>query len=459
MKRILFISLAVVLALSVGLIGCEGEGEGEPEPPEAILVGLARDTDGGPLAVFECGYGGTVYRWFADKVNEDGGIVLSDFGTDPVPVELVIRDFDVGTWDIGDVTDALIETDGVDFLWGGPGTDCIFTQAPIANLAGKLLITLEGGASSMIWDGDIDNWPYVWVSLSFSNWYQIPVLHDMLVAEVGPDPTAYITYIGEAGYTHGIEYRDETFTQFGEENVIDGGFHSYWLPTSEGEPEAIILAAETAFNSTPYDIFCAYTYPWNVAMLTLALMGSDFNPPAILFGPGGNANDYCAGFGPYANGVMSFIVGDNYTSTALTDLYGELAAQAEADWAVPALGCAQGDLTSGKDTLDYWGQPCYVAALELWEQAVEDAGNLDSQDVRASLASLNSTTVLGDNTWFTVFPEAGPSAGTGGGILAYQCHPGEIGQWQSFEYRTVGGNQPTAEFDYPYTDNWFWLLD
>ena len=32
MKKILFISLAVVLALSIGLIGCEGEGEGEGEP-------------------------------------------------------------------------------------------------------------------------------------------------------------------------------------------------------------------------------------------------------------------------------------------------------------------------------------------------------------------------------------------------------------------------------------------
>jgi len=31
LKKILFISLAVVLALSVGLIGCEGEGEGEGE--------------------------------------------------------------------------------------------------------------------------------------------------------------------------------------------------------------------------------------------------------------------------------------------------------------------------------------------------------------------------------------------------------------------------------------------
>ena len=450
MKKVLFISLALVLALSIGLLGCEGEGEGEV--PTVVKVGLARDTDGGPLAVFECGYGGTVYRWFADKVNSDGGIYLSDYDTS-VDIELVIRDFDVLTWDLAAVTEALIDTDNVDVLWGGPGTDCIFTQAQIANAAGKLLITLEGGASSMVWDEDIDSWPYVWVTLSFSNWYQIPVLHDMLVAEVAT-PTAYITYIGGMGATHGIEYRDETINEFGAGNITDAGFHAYEL--TAGDAAAVILAAETAYNSTPYDIFCAYTYPWNVFALTGALIASEFNPPAILFGPGGNANIYPVLFGPYVEGTTSFIVADNYTSTAISDLYAELAAQTEADWDA-GLGCAQAPMTSGWDGLDYWGQPCYAAGLEMWVQAVEDAGNLDSADVRDALAAFNSgspaTTVLGE-TWFEVF-----GGGYGGGILSYECHPGQIGQWQSLEYRSVGGIAPTASFVYDNRDNWFWLND
>ena len=456
MKKLLFISLAVVLALSVGLIGCEGEGE---VAPTVIKVGLARDTDG-PFAVFECGYGGTSYRYFADKVNDDGGVYLSDYDTS-VDIELIVRDFDVGTWDLAAVTEALIDTDNVDFLWGGPGTDCVFTQAPICNLAGKLLITLEGGASSMVWDGDIDNWPYVWVTLSFSNWNQIPVLHDMLVAEVGT-PTAYITYIGEAGATHGIEYRDETISEFGAGNVTDAGFHAFELDA--GQAAAIILAAETAYNSTPYDIFCAYTYPGNVFALTGALIASNFNPPAILFGPGGNSNLYPVLFGPYVEGTMSFIIADNYTSTAITDMYGELAASTEADWADGSLDCAPGAMTSGWGALDYWGQPCYVAGLEMWKMAVEDAGNLDSQDVRAALTAYTSgspaTTVLGE-TWFDVFPTVGPpgTVGTGGGILSYECHPAEIGQWQSLEYRSVGGLEPTASFVYPNSGNWFWLND
>ena len=454
MKKVLFITLAAILALSLGLIGCGGPVP--PEAPESILVGLARDLDG-PLAVFECGYGGLVYRWFADKVNADGGILLSDYA-EKVPIELKVRDFDVATWDLADVTEALIETDKVDFVWGGPGTDCIFTQAPICNAAAKVLITLEGGASTMIWDEDINSWPYVWVSLSFANWNQIPVLQDMLQAELGRAPKAYITYIGDMGATHGIEYRDETKTEFGPANVIDAGFHSYMLFDHPGEADAIILAAKTAYNATPYDIFCAYTYPWNVAALTLGLMASDFNPPAILFGPGGNTNSYgTSDFGPYAGGVMSFIVADNHTSTAISDMYADIAEQAEKGWANPNSGCTKGKMTSGWNALDYWGQPCYVAALEMWAAAVEKAGNLDSTEVRAALAGFTpakpADTVLGD-CWFTVFGN-----GNGGGILAHESHPGEIGQWQNGEYRIVGGNDPTASFVYPNTGNWFWLKD
>jgi hypothetical protein len=451
-NRVLLILLAVVFVAGLSLVGCGGGGGGGgPTAPTSIKVGLARDLDG-PLSVFECGYGGCVYRWFAAKVNADGGIYLSDYDT-KVNIELDVRDFDVITWDLGAVTEALITTDKCDFIWGGPGTDCIFTQAPICNADKTVFIGLEGGASSMIWDHQIDGWPYVWPTLSFSNWYQIPSLHDMLVAKLGRDPIAYITYIGGQGSTHGIEYRDETRIVFGDANVIDAGFHSYTVTSDEAA--AIITAAQVAYESRPYDIFCAYTYPGNVIALQLAVFASNFNPPAILFGPGGNANYNPVYFGPEVQGLLSFIVADNHTSTAITQLYGELAAQVQTDWHNSNLPCAQGAYTSGWQALDYWGAPCYAAGLQMWQKAVENAGNINSKDVRDELAKFSSSnpcdTVLGP-CWFHVF-------GNGGGILDYECHPGEIGQWQNGDYRTVGGNDPTASFIYPMTDQWTWLND
>ena len=51
MKKILFISLAVVLALSVSLMGCEGEGE-EPELPSIYIGSGKLDGDGIPVDFF-----------------------------------------------------------------------------------------------------------------------------------------------------------------------------------------------------------------------------------------------------------------------------------------------------------------------------------------------------------------------------------------------------------------------
>jgi len=455
-KRIIFISLAVVLALSMGLIGCGGEVP--PAAPDYIKVGLARDLDG-LLSVFECGYGGAVYRWFASKVNDEGGIYLSDYA-ESVEIELVVRDFDLMTWDLADVTEALIETDECHFIWGGPGTDCIFTQAPVCNAKSTLFIGLEGGSSSMIWDEDIDNWPYVFPSLSFSTWYQMPVLHDIIVAATGKaNPVAYMTYIGGPGATHGIEYSNACIESFGEENFIDGGFHDYDL-FATGAGAAVVSAAAAALGnpaSPNYDVCIFQTYPWNVAALTIALMASDFNPPAIVFGPGANGADYPVNFGPYAEGIMSYVVATEETSTEMAQMYSDLAGQIELDWADPDLPCEQGAYTSGMDQLDYWGHPCYVAGLEIWQQAVENAGNLDSRDIRDELVKFSATnpadTVLGD-CWFTIF-----GGGNGGGILAYECHPGEIAQWQGGVYKIVGGNEPTGDMVYPNTGNWFWLLD
>jgi hypothetical protein len=407
-----------------------------------------------------------VYRWFANKVNAQGGLYLSDYDA-KVPIELVVHNFDVASWDIGVVTEGLID-DGVDFIWGGPGTDCIFTQAPVCNAYGVVYIGLEGGASSMISDELIDSWPYAWSTLSFSNWYQIPVLHDIMQEATGKDnPVAYMTYIGGAGATHGIEYSTACKEAFGEENVIDAGFHDYVLAAAPGAADAIIAAAADALGDPAdpnYDIFCAWTYPWNVAELTIALMNSTFNPPAIIFGSGANTASYYADFGPYAEGIMDFVVATEESSPELAQMYSNLAGQIELDWADPNLPCDQGSYTSGSQQLDYWGHPCYVAGLEMWVQAVENAGNLDSTAVRNELAKFSSTnpcdTVLGD-CWFTVF-----GGGNGGGILAYECHPGEIGQWQDGVYKIIGYNgvtsvipayDVTGDFVYPMTDQWAWL--
>jgi len=317
----------------------------------------------------------------------------------------------------------------------------------------------------------------------------------MLDAEVTGDPVAYVTHIGGLGAEHGQEYLQETKNVFGESNVIDAGAHAFSIDVTAAQ--TIIGDAKTALGdpgSPDYDIFCAFTYPTNVDALTQAAIDLDFNPPAMLFGPGANFGYYPYNFadtaqnittppgdGRLVDGICTFAVATPETTVAvgttptmsMADLFDDLAAQLDADVASGACLIP----LPGALLLDYWGIPCYAAALEMWQYAVEDVGELDSVAIRNILASYDSgdpaDTVFGD-TWFAVFPEAGgnSTARTGGGVMDYMCHTGEIGQWQLFEagntsimevvgYTDITDDLPnycvTGDFQFPMTDEWYWI--
>lgn len=498
MKKILFISLALVLALSISLVGCGGGG---PVAPTAVKVGLVREVTHADLAVFDWIAGGPVYRWFSAHVNEGvgqaGKIHLSEYDTETtdawVPLELVIRTFDMTNWaTLAQQTTALIFTDKVDFVWGGPGTDCIYTQAPICNAAGKLLFTLEGGASKMIWEAEdyLDDWPFVWVSLSFANWYQLPVLADMLNAQpsTGGNATAYVTYIGGYGAEHGQEYLQEAKNSFGESNVV-AQVELNPVGFGQVQAQAVVTAAKAALGdpSDPnYDVFCCFAYPALVEPITQAAIDLNFNPPAMVFGPGANFGYYPyvfsdaeqgistpPGDGKLADGILAFAVATPETTVAvgtptmsMADLFTAMAAQLDED-------VANGDCLiplPGFLLLDYWGHPCYLASLEVWQYAVEQVGELDSTAIRAVIAAYDSedaaTTVFGD-TWYEVY-----GGGLGGGVLDYESHTGEIGQWQIdvglntsvmeiVGYTGITTSLPnycvTGTFQFPMTDQWYWI--
>jgi len=504
-KKVLFISLALVLALSISLVGCTGGG---PVVPEQVLVGLVREVDHPDLAVFDWIAGGPVYRWFSTHVNEVAGhageIHLDTYDTETeeawVPLELVIRTFDMTNWaTLGQQTQALIDVDEVDFVWAPTSTDAIYTMAPICNAAATLLITMEGGASKMIWEHEsyLDVWPYVWVSLSFANWYQLQVLADMLNAqpEVTGNATAYVTYIGGYGAEHGLEYLQEAENAFGESNIV-AEVELNPVGFDAAAAQTVITNAMAALgdpNSPNYDVFCCFAYPALVEPITQAAIDLNFNPPAMIFGPGANFGYYPyvfadaeqgistpPGDGRLADGILCFAVGTPETTVAvgdptmsMADLFTEMAAQLDEDVAngkclIPLPGVL---------LLDYWGTPCYMAALEAWQFAVEDVGELDSPAIRAVLAGYDAdnaaSTVFGE-TWYAVFPEwAVEGAGTtGGGVLDYLCHTGEIGQWQLFEagntsimevvgYTGITTGLPnyciTGDFQYPMTDQWYWI--
>jgi hypothetical protein len=495
-KKVLFITLAAVLALGVVLIGCGGETV-PPTGPDSIIIGSPRDLDEDQF-IFDCYHGGPYMRWFVKSVNADGGIYLSKYA-EKVPLELVVRDFSLQSWDIGTVAQGLID-DGANMMFGGPSTDSIYTLAPVCNAGGVILLTLEGGASKIVWEHQnyIDNWPYVWINLSFANWYEIPVLKGILDhAVTGRDPIAYVTYIGGLGAEHGLEYTHTTIDEFGADNVLPAGGLQHPFVMTQDEANTIIQGAMTALGDPAnpnYDIFCAYTYPWNVAALFGAIQSFGFNPPAMIFGPGSSQGYFPLTWGDDAiEGILSFGTA-NYETTAkvgtpsisMADLFDGIGAQIEDDWVNYSSVCPNiFGAAHGNEALDFWGQPIFEAGGDMWKAAVEEVGDLDNtaiRDVMASYSASNPVSTCFGDSWYYVFgfdPITGAPNRAGGGIVDYLCQTGQIGQWQSGIFEIVGfdgintlnwavpplGGNPTplpnydatSDFMFPMTDKWAWL--
>jgi branched-chain amino acid transport system substrate-binding protein len=438
LKKVLFISLAVVLALTIGLIGCEGEGPPGPvipPEPDSVVVGMSRDV----LGFFEMAGMGPVYRtYFAEVNNVSGGILLDEYGADfRVPIEVVrLDDGDDPAVSASNI-DLLIDVHDVDFLLGGCGTSHIFAQAPVANLREYVLMTSEGGATDL--KTALAGMPYVFVNLSFSDWYEIPVLAKILAEgqeldEPGVNATAYISFISEQ---HGTEYTQVSNTEFPANNIeiVKTVGHPYVTPDFSD-----VIAEAKALD---VDIFCAYTYPWNVWAATQEAITQDFNPKAFVCGPGAN-------FGLYGDpgtsglnmtqieGVMSFTTAAYGAKPEIDAVYDKLATTIEQE----ILPSHLWGLGIGMGFLDYWGHPLYWAALEMWQAAVEEVGYVSQDGLRDALIGKSASdpfdTILGD-TWYTQFGSAG------GGILAYECHTGEIGQWISGAFETIGYSGITSD--------------
>jgi hypothetical protein len=148
-----------------------------------------------------------------------------------------------------------------------------------------------------------------------------------------------------------------------------------------------------------------------------------YNPKAFIAGPGANFGFYHTAFGPATEGVTCFAAANHKTSPALSEMYDLIYAGRP------------------EDANDWWGHPYYWAALDMWKAGVEKIGKVDQQELKDVLATDRLNTVLGE-TWFTTF-------GGGGGLIAIECHPGEIGQWQNGVCEIVGGNITTAPYVYP----------
>jgi len=409
------IPLVILLICSLLVIGCTTKtttpatstsGTASPtsvKTKDKILIGMSRSLSG-PLAQIGDSAFRPIYETLIPEWNAGGGIYVAEYGK-KLPIELKIYDDKSDTGTMVKNLEKLILDDKVDFIFPPVGTAMIFAAAPIANKYNKLLLTAEGGATQL--KDALPGMPYVFINLSFSDWYEVPVLGQLLQSKGAK--TAYVIYIEDL---HGIEYSGVAGRELPKYGVEILKAKS--VPPDIKDLSTILKDAQ----ASGADAFLAFAYPDQVMLATKQAMELGYNPKAFLGGPGVNFGFYHTTFKDAVNGVLGWTVASPKQSPELKAMFDKLYAG------------------KPEELQDYWGHPCYYAAMEVFKQAVEKAGTLDNTKIRDVIATSHFQTVLGD-VYYT------------GQLLDKESHPGEVGQWQNGVYEVVGGKKPTAEFIYP----------
>jgi ABC-type branched-subunit amino acid transport system substrate-binding protein len=422
-KKLLFGFITLVMVLAVFLTACGPTAPTTPTTPteptkptlpakDAIVIGYACSLSG-PLAQIHGSAGGPVQAAWEKYINEvEGGIYVKDYDQ-KLPVKFIIYDdkSDAGT--CTRLIDKLCVEDKVDFLLGPTGTAMLFAAAPIANKNKTIMIGLEGGASTLI--PMMSQIPYVFMSLSFSNWYQIPVLAQMF-ADKGIEKV-YLISIADL---FGVEYAGAVNLYMMDKGIQVIGDKS--VPPDIKDLSPILKEAQ----ASGADAFLSMCYPDQNILCTAQMMELGYNPKAVVTGPGANFGFWHDIFGPNVEGVLHFSMANRETSPAMKEMY---------DFCYEGLP---------ETVNDWWGLPCYWAGLETLQRAIEGTGTLDSDKIKDFLQTNTFKTVFSDNTRYT------------NNMIDWHAHTGEIGQWINEKAEIVGPDDAsTLGFDnYVKTADW-----
>lgn len=396
---LLLIPIAGLLLLSMG-------SSEVPADKDKIVIGAARPLSGPLSQVGDYAMGPIMTMW-AEEVNARGGI---EVGGKKLPVELKIYD---DTSDLGTSTrliEKLILEDKVDFLFPNCGTAFLYASAPLANRHKYVYLGAEGGCTTLT--SMLPQLPYVFGILNYSDYYQIPVLAEVL-KEKGVK-TAAVIYMNDL---HGVEYYHSSLSEF-----LKAGIQIVKAEAIPPYTENVELVLKAAKESGA-DVLCAYVYPPTVMAVVGQSMAIGYNPKAMVLGPGVNFEFYKNIFSARGvEGIMGFGAFNSKSSPEIADFIDRYVKR------------------FGLEMMDWWGGAYYWAALECFEQAITKAGSLDNTKVRDAMASGRFKTILGE-TWFDM-----TNGGQGGGILSKDCHPGQVAQWQNGIYEVIGpSNKVTTE--------------
>jgi len=399
----------------------EEEEEGPPpeeEVPENIKIAAVRSVSG-PLSVFEQTAMGPIYKFWEHQVNDvRGGIYVAKYDK-KLPVSIDVRDDESDMATMTTLLSQMLATGDYPFVIGPCCTPFLQAAGPICSEYGSILVGAEGGATTLA--ESLDQYPYMFANLGFSNWNQVYELCKLMDAwqQEYHDPapiTVYVMYLDDLfGWEYSEEFRKEADKYENIDIVKEVAVPPYTEEVTAQVEDASALGA---------DVLCVFAYPPTPAAVVGTAIERNINFNAIVTGPWAcyqmAYDPATGGFGEAINGVSGFGAWNEYSSPELAEF-----AKGMTDFSGTRLG------------MDWWGGAYYYVGLDCLEKAIVEAGTLDPASVREVLATKKLQTILGE-TWYTDYGGNWPIGDSSGGLLAIGCHPGEVGQWQ---YNVHGDGQ------------------
>jgi branched-chain amino acid transport system substrate-binding protein len=387
-----FLVCALLLVLGAACVQTPQQTAPEPQPaaeegPAAFKVGVVTSLSG------DLALGGNItkrgYEYWADTVNEQGGIELNG---EKYPVELVFADAQSDPAQAAEAAERLITEENVDFILGPYSSSATMGAAPIIEKYRAPHIT--GSAESpSIWK---EGFQYTFGTIPAANLMAPASVRTLLASDCEVE-TAYVVGIDDPFASAVAQAFRDTAEQEGLE-VLD-----YTLVPGDADLSPVISKAKAA---NP-DVFLFGGHPENHIQLMKVSEELDFNPKAFLIHWGVETRDFLDGAedrAEYVWGTAPWFPSAQYSDP----LWGDTAA------AVEGFNARHG---RSPDYTEAASAATGVVFMEALKQIDTDGPPLDEQEKEAlvqALENIDVTTFFGpvsfddsgefmhDNTGLTV---------------------------------------------------------
>jgi branched-chain amino acid transport system substrate-binding protein len=355
--------IAIIIAIIViAAIGGAAYMYMKPAPPakESIKIGISLGLSGGFAAPSQRQLWGAM-MWI-EEVNERGGIYVAEYGK-KLKVSLVYYDDRSDSATATRLYERLITEDKVDILLGPYGSGITLATAPIAEKYKVIMISQMAAADTIPAKG----YDYVFTLLTVASRFGLSRVE--LLDSLSPKPKSIALLTSNELYPLTVARASKALWEKAGYTTV---FYEEY-PRGVTDFSAILLRAKAA---NP-DVFYAVCYPADAFVIMRQMKDIKFAPKLVFLDDGPNDPKFVEVFGKEAEGVFT---------------------QMSWHWELPFPGAkefVEKFKARYNELPRHWSAFPYAAG-QVIEKAIEKAGSLNSEKLRAALLELkNVQTIVG----------------------------------------------------------------